>query len=131
MTFRPFRLQPPMTVLGVWSASSPRLTACPGRAWPRTPPFQWDGSSLGLRHYLAGSPRSQAESSSSESYGPAVRLRLLPPPPHGDAVTFSYNVQTEHWQELSSCRSHALTGALGRIFNPSALAGRIENPSDG
>ena len=32
-----------------------------------------------------------AESSSS-SYGPTFRLRLLPTPPHGDAVTFSYEV---------------------------------------
>ena len=37
--------------------------------------------SSGLRLGLAGSPRHLAESSSSLSYGPVVRLRLLPTPP--------------------------------------------------
>jgi hypothetical protein len=51
---------------------------------------------LGLRHFLAGSPRQQAESSLrwlthvNLYYGLDVRLRLLSTPPHGDAVTFSY-----------------------------------------
>src|SRR5262250_2975336 len=42
-----------------------------------------------LRHFVEGSSRHPAESRSS-SYGPRVRFRLLPTPPRGDAVTFSY-----------------------------------------
>jgi len=42
-----------------------------------------------LRRLPASSPSRTAESSSS-SYGPPVRLRLLPTPPHDDAVTFDY-----------------------------------------
>ena len=51
---------------------------------------------LGFRHFLAGSPRQQAESSLrwlteiSRYCGLDVRLRLLPTPPRGDAVTFGY-----------------------------------------
>jgi hypothetical protein len=40
---------------------------------------------------VAGSPQLPAESSSF-TYGSTVRFRLLPTPPHGDAVTFSYGV---------------------------------------
>ena len=57
----------------------------------------WAGfrtASLGLRLFTAGSPRRQAESSSS-SYGLAIHLPLLPTSPHGDAVTFGYKVQTQ------------------------------------
>jgi hypothetical protein len=42
-----------------------------------------------LRHKSAGSPRHTAESGSL-SYGLSVRLRLLPTPPRGDAVTFGF-----------------------------------------
>jgi len=42
-----------------------------------------------LRHLCAGSSRHPAESRSS-SCGPRFRFRLLPTPPHGDAVTFRY-----------------------------------------
>ena len=59
-------------------------------------------ASLGLRRYLAGSPRQPAESSSS-SCGPAVHLQLLSTPSREDAVTFGYKVQTKLWQEFSSC----------------------------
>ena len=51
---------------------------------------------LGFRHFLAGSPRQQAESSLrsltevSRYCGLDVRLRLLPTPPHSDAVTIGY-----------------------------------------
>ena len=51
---------------------------------------------LGLRHFLAGSPRQQAESSLrrlteiSLYCGLDVRLRLLSTPPRGDAVTIGY-----------------------------------------
>lgn len=57
-------------------------------------PYVGTPASLGLRHYLAGSPRRQAESSSS-SYGPIVHLQLLSTPSREDAVTFSYKVQTK------------------------------------
>ena len=42
-----------------------------------------------LRHHCAGSPLHAAETGSS-SCGLPVRLRLLPTPPRGDAVTFGY-----------------------------------------
>jgi hypothetical protein len=59
----------------------------------RLHPFLGTIASLGLRRYLAGSPRRQAESSSL-SYGPVVHLQLLSTPSHEDAVTFGYRVQT-------------------------------------
>ena len=59
-------------------------------------------ASLGLRRYLAGSPRQPAESSSS-SCGPAVHLQLLSTPSHEDAVTFGYKVQTQLRQGLPPC----------------------------
>ena len=84
----------------------------PGRRSPRLPRFTSTGRSIPnhgvrqalvslatptgpmgfrLRPLLAGSPRSTAESGSC-TYGPPVRLRLLPTPPRGDAVTFGYRV---------------------------------------
>ncbi len=42
-----------------------------------------------LHPNVGGSPTHPAESSSS-SCGPTVRFRLLPTPPHGDAVAFGY-----------------------------------------
>ncbi len=57
-------------------------------------------ASVGLRHYLAGSPRQPAESSSS-SCGPVVHLQLLSTPSHEDAVTFGYKIQTIFRQGLS------------------------------
>jgi hypothetical protein len=98
-TFRPFHLQPPLAVLEARSAFTSRLTACHCAA-ASTHPLRRVTASLGLRHYLAGSPRQEAESSSS-AYGPVVRLRLLPTPPLGDAVTFGYKVQTKPCQGLS------------------------------
>ena len=43
----------------------------------------------GFATHPGSSPLHPAESGSF-SYGPQVRLRLLPTPPHGDAVTFGY-----------------------------------------
>lgn len=79
------------------------------------PPLRWVGSIFGLRLSLASSARPQAESSSS-SYGPVVRLRLLPTPSRDDAVTFGYKVQTEPWQRLAPCRFNAPTSALVTAF---------------
>jgi hypothetical protein len=93
-TFRPFRLQPPVVAPGdglVCRRSLPR--DLPTASLSRT------SASLGLRHYLAGSPRQPAESSSS-SYGPAVHLQLLSTPSHEDAVTFGYRVQTNSGKDL-------------------------------
>ena len=59
-------------------------------------------ASLGLRHYLAGSPRQPAESSSS-SCGPVIHLQLLSTPSHEDAVTIGYKVQTQLRQGLPPC----------------------------
>jgi hypothetical protein len=74
------------------------------------PPTSRGTMRLGLRLYLAGSPRRPAESSSS-SCGLAVHLPLLPTPPHGDAVTFGYKVQTSNldgdFHPADSTRSQA------------------------
>jgi hypothetical protein len=63
----------------------------------------------GLHHESAGSPPRKAESCSS-SYGLHVRLRLLPTPPRGDAVTFDYRERASPEGGLSPPRSHLLTG---------------------
>src|SRR5215813_14587739 len=56
--------------------------------------------------------RSSPAESSSSSYGPTVRLRLLSTPPHGDAVTFGYGVvassDTEfHRANVAPSRAHS------------------------
>ncbi len=55
----------------------------------------------GFRHSLAGSPQRPGESRSS-SYGPMVHLRLLPTPPHGDAVTLGYRPESACLGETST-----------------------------
>ncbi len=55
-----------------------------------------------LRLVSAGSPRHTAESGSS-SCGLLVRLRLLPTPPLGDAVTFGFMRCDVTWQRLPPC----------------------------
>ena len=89
--------------------SHPRLTGSttPGRLHP----FFGTIASVGLRHLAAGSPRRQAESSSS-SYGLAVHLRLLSTSSHENAVTIGYKVQTLLWRGLPPRGFNALTGAL-------------------
>ena len=64
----------------------------------------------GLRLGIAGSPLHNAESSSF-SYGPTIRLRLLPTPPHNDAVTFGYGAVAYsgtdfHRAVVASSRAH-------------------------
>ena len=61
--------------VGCLDIASPTTPACP--------------AIFGLRPGIAGSSQLPAESSSF-TYGPTVRLRLLPTPPRGDAVTFGY-----------------------------------------
>lgn len=55
-----------------------------------------------LHPNVGGSPAHPAESSSS-SCGPTVRFRLLPTPPHGDAVAFSYGTVAMHRHGLTPC----------------------------
>ena len=55
--------------------------------------------------------RNTSAESSSSSYGPTVRLRLLPTPPRGDAVTFDYGVVAPsdtdlHRANLTPSRAH-------------------------
>jgi len=65
-----------------------------------------------LRHFLAGSPTHQAESSSS-SYGPAVHLQLLPTPHFCDAVTFGFGTgERMSRRGLSPLWLRAFPGAL-------------------
>src|SRR5882762_11644315 len=69
-----------------------------------------------LRHFSAGSPQYPAESGSF-SYGPTVRLRLLPTSPRDDAVTFSYGAVTDSGRDLhpaNSTPSRAYTKPLAR-----------------
>jgi len=68
-------------------------------------------SRSGLRLESAGSSLRTAESCSSSSYGLHVCLRLLPTPPHGDAVTFDYQERASPERGLSPLWSHLLAGA--------------------
>src|SRR6516165_5015399 len=52
--------------------------------------------------------RSTPESGSS-SYGLPVHLRLLPTPPHGDAVTFHYGAHDWLRHGLPPCKQRVLT----------------------
>ena len=92
----------------------PRLRYPPGR------PYQVGGNAVartGVHHWLAGSPTGLAESGSS-SYGLVVRLRLLPTPPYGDAVTFSYRFVTYTSWGLAPHRSNVFKDALAVGFSP-------------
>jgi hypothetical protein len=68
-------------------------------------------SGSGLHLESEGSSLRTAESCSSGSYGLHVRFRLLPTPPHGDAVTFSYQERASPQRGLSPLKSHLLAGA--------------------
>src|SRR5258708_39763661 len=114
--FRPFRRQPPLVVRRIWSGFlSPayRRSLLVGSASS----LAGISASLGLRLFLAGSPRRQAESRSS-SYGRVVHLPLLSTPPHGDAVTFGYEVQTKPRRGLAPRRYRTLASALGQAALP-------------
>jgi hypothetical protein len=66
----------------------------------------------GLRPFPAGSSLRPAESCSS-SCRPQVRLQLLPTPPRGGAVTFSYQERASPERGLAPLCSRLLAGALG------------------
>jgi hypothetical protein len=78
---------------------------CPGVALSvaSAPP-----AASGLRHERAGSPQLHAESGSA-SCGLPVHLRLLPTPPHGDAVTFYYGASDWLRHGLPPCKQSVLT----------------------
>src|SRR5690606_20366417 len=70
-----------------------------------------------LRLESADSPQHSAESGSL-SYGPPVRLRLLSTSPHGDAVTFDYEVMAcldadLHRADVMPSRAHGLRPGAG------------------
>ena len=68
--------------------------------------------SFRLRLRDEGSPPQDAESGSL-TYGPIVRLQLLPTPPRGDAVTFGYRVLA-----YSDTDSHRADQAPSRAHIP-------------
>ena len=81
----------------------------------RLPANRSDGFALsalgsGLRLESASSSQRTAESCSS-SYGLHVRLRLLPTPPHDDAVSFGYRERASPGRGLAPLRSRLLPGA--------------------
>ena len=63
-------------------------------------PFPTQEVIFRLRHAIGGSPLHPAESGSL-SYGLPVRFRLLPTPPHGDAVTFCFGAMAYSGRGLS------------------------------
>src|SRR5687768_891568 len=66
----------------------------PIAAFSRYPSARWTSLiGSGLRHCSVGSPVHEAESSSS-ACGPVSHLRLLPTPPHGDAVTLGFRPES-------------------------------------
>jgi hypothetical protein len=102
------------------SPSEPGLLLVRGLPRNRTPqdtapPLQWDGSSLGLRHSLAGSPRRPAESSSL-----ALRTDRSPPVAlHPASRRRSYlrlRSARALRQGLSPCCFDAITGALAYVW---------------
>jgi hypothetical protein len=104
--FSPRRRLSPLTALYL-PIVPPPTTQCAPIPLSTTTAYR---ATSGLRHGIAGSPQHNAESSSS-SYGPTVRLRLLPTSPHGDAVTFGYgavaNSDTDlHRADLAPSRAH-------------------------
>ena len=114
-TFPPFRLQPPVAVPGIGLVSP--------RSLPRSLPaasLTRDKSVTWASPYLGGWPRQPAESSSS-SYGSAVHLQLLSTSSHEDAVTFSYNVQTQLGKDLHLADSTHLQTHNGWPFGPKSI----------
>jgi len=80
-----------------------------------------------LRRRIGGSPQTHAETGSL-SYGPQVRLQLLPTPPHGDAVTFDFRANDRPARGLPPRRQSVLADAL----SPGKAGGfKIGGPSKG
>ncbi len=68
-----------------------------------------------LRHWLAGSPRHQAESTSSRT-DRQTRLPLLPTSPSGDAVTVGFQPVERLVESVFTSSSDVLSGALAPAF---------------
>ena len=97
----------------------------------RLPGNRSDGFALsapgsGLRFESASSSQRTAESCSS-SYGLHIHLRLLPTPPHDDAVTFGYRERASPGRGLAPLRSRLLAGA--RIPACAGMTGTSAAPS--
>ena len=87
--------------VGCLDIASPTTPACP--------------AFFGLRPGIAGSSQLPAESSSF-TYGPTVRLPLLPTPPRGDAVTLGYGVVAYSGTDFHHANVDALTGARFQLM---------------
>ncbi len=113
--FRPFRLQPPLVAPTVRLGFNSRTYRRDGS---KSHPTLSQGlpTSIGLRLTPAGSPRRQAESSSS-SYGLVIHLPMLSTLPYGNAVPFSYEAQVRPRQGLSPCWFNTLAIALATRFH--------------
>ena len=86
-------------------------------AWSTTPAYR---TLSGLRRGIAGSPPHYAESSSF-TYGPTVRLRLLSTPLRADAVTLGYVVAGARLHNLINLSEIVVAGERGsfKSFKPS------------
>ena len=81
--------------------------------------------SFRLRLRDAGSPPQDAETGSL-TYGPIVRLQLLPTPPRGDAVTFGYRVLA-----YSDTDSHRADQAPSQAHSPQLCRGMVTSLENG
>ena len=106
--FQPFRLQPPLVAPVAWLVSATGRTVEANHRIRLTHSGRVSPTSIGLRLGLAGSPRRQAESSSS-SYGLIVHLPMLSTSPRRDAVPVGYGTQARPRQGLPPCWFDTLT----------------------
>ena len=106
--FQPFRLQPPLVAPVAWLVSATGRTVEADHRIRLTHSGRASPTSIGLRLGLAGSPRRQAESSSS-SYGLIVHLPMLSTSPRRDAVPVDYGTQARPRQGLPPCWFDTLT----------------------
>ena len=144
-TFRPFCLQPPLAVpmrsLGFSTSGLPSTaifqeeqigTSLGNRSCPCGPSVL--GFALQLRARHGNRPNRVCVGRSLGRYcGLDVRFRLLPTPPHGDAVTFSYEEPDIPRRGLSPRQYNTITGAqpsrasgrVGQQSHPAAYAARL------
>ena len=120
--FCPFRLQPPLVAPVAWLVSTTRRTVESDRRIQPTHQGRASPTSVGLRLGYAGSPRRQAESSSS-SYGLVIHLPMLSTSPRGDAVPVDYGRQAGSRQGLPPCWFDTLVIARVPGLPPGASLG--------
>jgi len=120
--FQPFRLQPPLVAPVAWLVSATGRTVEADHRIRLTHSGRASPTSIGLRLGLAGSPRRQAESSSS-SYGLIVHLPMLSTSPRRDAVPVDYGTQARPRQGLPPCWFDTLTIARVPGLPPRAFMG--------